>query len=371
MNVVRMVPPTAYAFAMRKRIFTTAAATLTTLPRALATGGPIFIIGCPGSGTGLLRLALNLHERIAVAPETGFMRAERASKFIPFWPFGGRWYRRLGLTEEELDVHLRGFYEGLFRDYAEREGKQRWGESTPWHVWHVAELARLFPDAVFAGVVRHPAGNVVSNMRRLGLTFGDAAGEYARINGELVRQAAVHGDRFALVRYEDLVLHPEPTLRALFDWLGEPWADDRLGDTERPRRRAGLPVDPQHRRAAAGAPGEPGRPTRGVPRLHARGSARAGLLRDRGTAAARRRGRGASGRASPPSTSARGRPSRSPSGSTTRARSSCAPSNRLPSPRRPRCRRGRARLRRVALPLVRRLPRPVRRALSGLRRRRR
>ena len=158
------------------------------------------------------------------------MRAERASKFIPFWPFGGRWYRRLGLTEEQLDVHLRGFYEGLFRGYAEREGKQRWGESTPWHVWHVDELARLFPDAVFAGVVRHPGGNVVSNIRRRGLSLGDAAGEYARTNGELVRQAAVHGDRFALVRYEDVVLHPEPTARELFDWLGEPWADDRLGD---------------------------------------------------------------------------------------------------------------------------------------------
>ena len=192
----------------------------------MATGGPIFIIGCPGSGTGLLRLALNRHERIAVAPETGFMRAERASKFIPFWPFGGRWYRRLGLTEEDLDVHLRGFYEGLFRGYVEREGKQRWGESTPWHVWHVDELARLFPDAVFAGVVRHPAANVVSNMRRLGLSFGDAADAYAHTTTELARQAGMHGDRFALVRYEDLVLHPEPTVRELFGWLGEACADD-------------------------------------------------------------------------------------------------------------------------------------------------
>jgi hypothetical protein len=198
----------------------------------LATGGPIFIIGCPGSGTGLLRLVLNGHERIAVAPETGFMRAEGASKFIPFWPYGGRWYRRLGLTEEQLDDHLREFYEGLFRGYAEREGKQRWGESTPWHVWHVDEMARLFPDAVFAGVVRHPGGNVVSNVRRLGLTLPDAAEAYARINTELVRQAAAHGDRFALVRYEDIVLQPELTLRELLGWLGEPWAGDARIDTE-------------------------------------------------------------------------------------------------------------------------------------------
>ena len=78
------------------------------------------------------------------------------------------------------------------------------------------ELARLFPDAVFAGVVRHPAANVVSTMRRLDLSFGDAADAYARTTTELVRQATVHGNRCALLRYEDLVLRPEPTVRQLF-----------------------------------------------------------------------------------------------------------------------------------------------------------
>ena len=31
------------------------------------------------------------------------------------------------------------------------------------------------------------------------------------------------GDRFLLCRYEDVVTDPEPVLRELFDWLGEPW----------------------------------------------------------------------------------------------------------------------------------------------------
>src|SRR4029453_14169858 len=35
-------------------------------------------------------------------------------------------------------------------------------------------------------------------------------------------------DRFALLRYEDLVEHPEETLRELVDFLGEPWSDDLL-----------------------------------------------------------------------------------------------------------------------------------------------
>ena len=198
----------------------------------MGNGGPIFIIGCAGSGSGLLRLALDRHERIAIAPETGFMRIERASRFVPFWPFGGRWYRRLGLTEEQLDDHLRRFYEGLFRAYAERQGKTRWGESTPWHVWHVEAMARLFPDAVFLATVRHPAGNAVSSVRRRGLGFGAAVGEWADANAEIARRAVSLGDRFAVLRYEDLVLDPERSLRSLFAWLGEDWPEGAQWDAD-------------------------------------------------------------------------------------------------------------------------------------------
>ena len=42
---------------------------------------------------------------------------------------------------------------------------------------------------------------------------------------EIARQAADHRERFAVVRYEELVLRPEPVLRELLDWLGEPWSD--------------------------------------------------------------------------------------------------------------------------------------------------
>jgi hypothetical protein len=199
----------------------------------LATGGPIFVIGCAGSGSGLLRLALDAHERIAIAPATGFMRAARAHEFIPFWPFGARWHRPLGLSDEQLGELLRGFYDGLFRGFAERQGKQRWGEATPWHLWHVEAIARLFPDAVFAAMVRHPAGAVISGIRRRELEFDAAVSTYAAETTETVRQAALLGDRCALVRFEDLVLDPEPTARALFEWLGEPWPAEGIAGVDR------------------------------------------------------------------------------------------------------------------------------------------
>ena len=199
----------------------------------MAPAGPIFVIGSAGSGSGLLRLVIDAHERIAIAPPTGFMRAERAHEFIPFWPFGARWHRRLGLSDGELEAELRGFYDSLFRGYAERAGKQRWGEATPWHLWHVEAIARLFPEAVFAAMVRHPGAAVVSGIRRRELDFGAAVGTYADETTELVRHAARLGDRFALVRFEDLVLEPERTARGLFDWLGEPWPEQGLAGADR------------------------------------------------------------------------------------------------------------------------------------------
>src|SRR3954449_3469784 len=122
--------------------------------------GPIFIVGAMGSGTTLLRLVLDSHPRLAIPQETGFMRAARTHRFIPFKWSGRRWYRRLGWSDEEFNALQRDFYDTVFRRYAEQHGKVRWGEKTPLHTWHVDQMTRLFPDCVFIGVVRHPAGSV-------------------------------------------------------------------------------------------------------------------------------------------------------------------------------------------------------------------
>lgn len=186
--------------------------------------GPIFIVGAMGSGTTLLRLILDSHENIAIAQETGFMRAVLANKWIPFWKFGGEWYGRLGVTEEELDQHLRELYGALFASFAQRQGKTRWGDKTPYHTWHLREAARVFPDAVFVAAVRHPGAVASSLHERFKYDWPKSVGHWMRSNMELLHRAGELGDRFALCRYEDLVLQPELTVRELLEWLGEPWS---------------------------------------------------------------------------------------------------------------------------------------------------
>ena len=189
-----------------------------------ATGGPIFIVGAMGSGTTLLRLILDSHENIAIAQETGFMRAILANKWIPFWKFGGEWYGRLGWSEDELNEELRVFYDRLFSRFARAQGKRRWGDKTPYHTWHMPEASRVFPDATFVAMVRHPGAVSLSLHERFKYDWPKAVGHWVRSNLELLHRADELSDRLVVCRYEDLVLHPEPVLHELLEWLGEPWS---------------------------------------------------------------------------------------------------------------------------------------------------
>lgn len=198
---------------------------MTTEEPSTRPSGPIFIVGAMGSGTTLLRLILDSHEHIAIPQETGIMRTVNAQRWTPFWVFGGRWYTRLGMTEEDLLDELRRFYGRIFDRYARSQGKRRWGEKTPWHVWHIDGILSLWPDAAVIGMTRHPGGNVSSLMTRFGYKLSQGIRHWTRYTHELVRKGSELGDNFVLCRYEDLVLHPDETVRELLDWLGEPWSD--------------------------------------------------------------------------------------------------------------------------------------------------
>jgi hypothetical protein len=190
--------------------------------------GPIFIVGTTGSGTTLLRLMLDSHERIAIPHETGFMRAYNAMTFIPFKWAGKEWYSRLGWSRKEFDQKLADFFEDVFERYAEEHGKERWGEKTPLHTWHIDGLKRLFPDAVFVAIARHPGAVIASTSRRFNRTLGEATYHYERYSKEIARQAARHPHRMIVLRYEDLLLRTEPVMRELLEWLGEPWSGSVL-----------------------------------------------------------------------------------------------------------------------------------------------
>lgn len=187
--------------------------------------GPIFVVGSMRSGSTMLRLILDSHPDIAIGGETGFMGAVLATKTIPSWNFGAGWYERLGWSEAEIDERLRVFYGGLFERHARSQGKRRWGEKTPFHTAHMADMAQLFPDARFIGIVRHPAAVAASLRKKFHYTFPAALDYWSATNLQMVRSGAELGARFAACRYEDLVVEEQAVLHEVLAHLGAPWSD--------------------------------------------------------------------------------------------------------------------------------------------------
>jgi hypothetical protein len=205
---------------------------------ARAAAAPIFIVGPMGSGTTLMRLMLDSHPDIAIARETGIARSMMAMKSIPFRPNGAElWHHRLRYTDEQLDRRIRDFYAEMFERLAAKRGKSRWGDKTPFHLWHMQSLAHFWPHAQFVGVVRHPGATMNSTVTRFGWDWPKAARNWDHQTRELINVTQEMGNQASMCRYEDLVLEPEDVMRAMLAWLGEPWSDDVLRHHEVQGRR--------------------------------------------------------------------------------------------------------------------------------------
>ncbi|WP_433384308.1 sulfotransferase family protein [Actinoplanes sp. CA-142083] len=210
----------------------------------MLTDRPIFVVGCPRSGTTMLQLMLHAHPRIALPPENRFVlpayqrrhefgdlrdpanRRDLARWFTTTPQFGD-----LGLDEQHLIDTVIGAPPTLgsaigtvFRLYAERFGKPRWGDKRPAYLRHLPELLRLFPDAQIVNIMRDGRDCVASLKEApwAPADFGCLVDSWARAADASLRAARRYGpDTYHLVRYEDLVEEPEAHLRALCRFLGE------------------------------------------------------------------------------------------------------------------------------------------------------
>jgi Sulfotransferase family len=197
------------------------------------------ITGCPRSGTSLLAVMLDSHSQVAMPPETLFLNSlerlpgdgdslrrnffelvtcdqARISNWSDLDMDKDEFQRRLeGVRPFSLTDGLRTFY----AQYAQRHGKPRCGEKTPTN--NVVYVGGLLPEAHFLHIIRDPRDTVLS-LRR---TWFGAAQELSAIAETWVQRVAAGraASRSVLhyheLRYEDLVLAPEPVLRAVCSFL--------------------------------------------------------------------------------------------------------------------------------------------------------
>ncbi|MEV0617345.1 sulfotransferase [Nonomuraea sp. NPDC050404] len=228
---------------------------------------PVFVIGCPRSGTTMLQLMLHSHPRMAVPPETRFLvpayyrrrtwgdlRIDARRRALAEWIATDRStkFRELKIDKGEFvkqAVEAPGSLGSVigtaFRMYADRFDKARWGDKRPSYVKQVDLLLRLFPDAQFVHLIRDGRDCVASlkEMPWYTLDSFHAVSTWAEAidaGGRLKR--TLPEDTYYELRYEDLTDDPMTELKKLCHFLEEDFSPSMIS----PREAASVAV-PTHK----------------------------------------------------------------------------------------------------------------------------
>jgi Sulfotransferase family len=234
------------------------------------TDAPFFIVGCPRSGTTLLRRLLNSHPRLAIPGESHFIphlrrgyrdpRNDREARELAARILRLRWIRDWGMTIEPSafagDRTLRQILARLYGAWAHDRQKVRWGDKTPQYVAVIPVLLDIFPDARIVHIIRDGRDVALS---LVDVRFGAnnvfvAAREWRHLVTAGRRAgAALPPETYLEIRYEALLDRPAETMAAVCAFLGESFTDAVLRPTASPpprhRHQARIGSGPRRPRA--------------------------------------------------------------------------------------------------------------------------
>jgi Sulfotransferase family len=223
--------------------------------------GPIYIGGLDRTGKTTIRAFLASHPNIAI-PEVG----------SNMWTYFYGQFGDLGKTENLercLEAMLRykhvrflepnperireefsrgaRTYARLFSlfliHYAEREGKQRWGAQTGLIERYADLLFEAYPGIKIIHMIRDPRDRYEASLALWPGGKGRAGGATARWRYSIrlaERNLRRYPTDYLVVRYEDMVLDTEKTLRDVCGFLGETFRPEMLSMPGAARRRGKL-----------------------------------------------------------------------------------------------------------------------------------
>ena len=189
---------------------------------------PIFIIGCPRSGTTLIRVILDSHPNICCGPETHIIK--KLEKFNTEILNNWKMIKPYGLEQKDFIKNTRNFFEIFQKNYMKNKNKKRWAEKTPDNIFHVDFIDKLFPDCQFINIIRDGRDVVCSFKERWGKkTILYAIKSWNKsIDLTFEYQKRFDKKRYLEVRYEEMVSNPEKETRRIMDFLNEEWVPDLL-----------------------------------------------------------------------------------------------------------------------------------------------
>jgi len=226
-----------------------------TAPLALRSKAPVFVLGCPRSGTTVLyhmllsagnfamyRAESNVYS--VLQPQFGSLRSEsNRKKLLGLW-LKSRQFRDSGLDAEDIrakimrDCHSAGdFLRIVMEETARRQNVDRWADCTPDHLLYMPEIKRQIPNALVVHIIRDGRDVALSYVQqgwaypfvwdhKEHLSVAGLFWEWIVSRGREYGRAL--GSDYYELHYEDLVEKPHQTLRALGEFVGQELDYDKI-----------------------------------------------------------------------------------------------------------------------------------------------
>lgn len=225
---------------------------------------PVFVVGHRKTGTTLLQELLDGHPQLTVLPgesnhfhtfpaesarspeiapfaqQWWMLRLISPSGIPPFWALGKPW-------ETDADPYL-AFTERLLGMASVSSGRDvlgiaaaalapgertAWVEKTPGHELCLDRILDAYPQARFVHVVRDPRSVAAAIVRldRATEQPTDLVDVGLTIRRSFEAAERSRGERYMVVRYEDLVADPAAVMRRVADFVGIDWSESLLTPT--------------------------------------------------------------------------------------------------------------------------------------------
>ena len=203
---------------------------------------PVFIGGLDRSGKTTMRAFLVSHPNVAIPPVGSNMETYFYGRFGDLVDPGNverclramLRYKHVRVLDPDAQRIREEFargpatYERLFSlfliQYAERQGKPRWGAQSGLIERYADQVFEAFPGACVVHMVRDPRDRYAASLEAWPNGRGRAGGATARWRYSM-RQAdrnlALYPGRYLVVRFEDLVLETERVVREVCEFIGE------------------------------------------------------------------------------------------------------------------------------------------------------
>jgi hypothetical protein len=194
---------------------------------------PFFVVGAERSGTTVFRLMLDSHPELSVCPEFEYVvdplagrddlpsAEEFRDKLASDWVF----------LVNDFNVDPSLSYVDLASSFLSQHQRRSGGRMVGAVVHrNFDQLSRIWPDARYIHLVRDPR-DVARSVVNMGWAGNVWHGVERWIEAEQIwdsLRTSLDPSRFLNVKYEELVLEPEATLRSVCDFLGTQFSSEML-----------------------------------------------------------------------------------------------------------------------------------------------